>query len=272
MQPTGSLHTYFQTRASQLTLMANRWMLTTKQDQAFGDAMREATQSFFRVMESAIRIGRHGETGGLLYNIAERCFPGFDTHEINFEELQTCTSSSSDAARDLGCNDLREGYNVLNGLVCGLRSTFREQLTCAQYWNMASGFEREYRRCLHHVAHPLWLMRMTESPPPEVPEDMYRNMGPPIDMAMFCQSTPSVPIDTACPICIADVTTDTNEASQKPVVTTCVHYFHEQCLDAWVKDSAMSKSHTCPSCRAVLCEARLRIPADTPALDWVYYP
>lgn len=70
MQPTGSLHTYFQTRASQLTLMANRWMLTTKQDQAFGDAMREATQSFFRVMESAIRIGRHGETGGLLYNIA----------------------------------------------------------------------------------------------------------------------------------------------------------------------------------------------------------
>ncbi|KAH4807234.1 hypothetical protein HBH61_135940 [Parastagonospora nodorum] len=280
-----------------IELIAHRLVLTT-QEQAFGDAMRESAPSFSRVMANALRTGRHNEVGALLFNIIARCWdldafkngvertpfqtsrycallhyalrmlsPGLDAEDLDFEELLAWLLS--DAGRVFSCDDLSVKGNMFRAILLSMRSTFLKELTFSQHWHVTSGCERaSVLGC--PVAVPLWLVEIREPPLPEVPEDMYRNVGPPIDIPMFCQSTPSVPTNTPCPICIADVTADTNDAGQKPVVTTCGHYFHEQCLDSWVNDSAMSKSHTCPSCRAVMCVARPRIPADTPPLDWVY--
>jgi len=270
----------------------------TEEDQAFAEVMPQATPRFFRVMKNAIRTGRHSEVGALIYNIMERCrdlnefstnaleptpfqtavycnllhssldmlCPGFDTEELDFEELLTWPSS--EVGRVIKRDDCSTRGNVMRGIVIGLRSTFREEMTFPQRWRLASGFERAHRKG-RTVVVPTWLVEMREPPPPEVPEDMYRNIGPPIDTEMFCQSTSTVPTGTACSICIADVTADTDEAGQKPVVTACGHYFHEDCLDAWVNDSSMSKSHTCPLCRAVMCEARPRVPEEMPPMDQV---
>jgi hypothetical protein len=298
MLQTVSPRRIYRSRRSQIALIAHRLVLTP-QEQAFGDAMRESAPSFSRVMTNAIRTGRHKQVGALLYHIIARCWdldafkneveptpfqtsmycallhhglrllsPGLDAEGLDFEELLAWLSS--DAGRVFSCDDLSVTGNILRAILLSMRSTFLEELTFSQHWHVTSGCERASRQG-SRVAVPLWLVEMREHPSPEVPEDMYRNIGPPIDMAMFCQSTPSVPTNTLCPICIADVTADTNGTGQKPVVTTCGHYFHEQCLNSWVNDSAMSKSHTCPSCRAVMCVARPRIPADTPPLDWVYY-
>jgi hypothetical protein len=284
-------------RRLQRALLQGHFVLS-QEDQAFAEVMPQATPSFIRVMTKAIRTGRHRKVGALIYNILERCFdlanfktdtigveptpfqtavycsmlhlsldvlcPGFETEELDFEELLAWPSSEVGSV--IRRDDCPLRGNVIRGIVIGLRSTFREEMTFSQRWRMASGFEHAHRKGCSVVV-PASLIEMREPPPPEVPEDMYRNIGPPIDTEMFCQSTSTVPTGTVCSICIADVTSDADEADQKPVVTTCGHYFHEQCLDAWVNDSAMSKSHTCPSCRAVMCEARPRIPEEMPPQD-----
>lgn len=49
--------------------------------------------------------------------------------------------------------------------------------------------------------------------------------------------------DISCSICLGEV--------DRGVVTTCNHYFHEECIDEWFVNSLNSlNSLSCPNCRS----------------------
>jgi hypothetical protein len=123
---------------------------------------------------------------------------------------------------------------------------------------------------------PAWLLDVrtptilgaTSSPQQDTPPledfavDDYRPAGNRIAMRTFCEYAANVPQETKCSICLSKVTIGLKTMGQHPTVTPCKHYFHAECLDDWVNEAAMSTSNSCPSCRAVLCEARSQVPVD----------
>jgi hypothetical protein len=116
---------------------------------------------------------------------------------------------------------------------------------------------------------------------PEFPEqtiqwnaEEYRAVGERVALEKFCKHVDEVPKEASCTVCVHDVKINADEKEEKPVVTACGHVFHEICLDTWVNDSAASTAHTCPSCRAVMCEGRRRVLAltvDTPVESSMSY-
>jgi hypothetical protein len=89
----------------------------------------------------------------------------------------------------------------------------------------------------------------------------YLPIGERVPLEAFCQLTTAVPENTTCSICVAEVTV--SQPDEPVVVTQCGHIFHQQCLNAWVNNSAMETSNACPSCRAQMCEPRGRAHAST---------
>ncbi|KAF1921476.1 hypothetical protein BDU57DRAFT_526300 [Ampelomyces quisqualis] len=95
----------------------------------------------------------------------------------------------------------------------------------------------------------------------EVSPEEYRAVGERIALDAFCKEANELPTESTCTVCLNYVKINAIGKGEKPVVTACGHFFHEVCIDSWVNDSAASTSHTCPSCRAVMCQRRPRVPA-----------
>jgi len=73
----------------------------------------------------------------------------------------------------------------------------------------------------------------------------------------FCELVDTVPEDLECSVCLNEI--EARSVEHPAVVTMCKHFFHKKCLTAWVNESGMTTSNTCPTCRVVLCEPRQRI-------------
>jgi hypothetical protein len=203
-----------------------------------------------------------------------RQFPAIEFSNLKFHEMAFWLSSLMFQE----CN-LRQGLHdldlILRGFVVGLHSTLREVLAFSQYCKMIKSLQRS-RSCSSQADIPAWLLDVpTPTIPGAIPSpqqdtppleefvvDDYQPTGNRISMRAFCEYTANVPEKTKCSICMSKVTTGLNMMGQHPTVTACKHYFHQECLDGWVNESAMSTSNSCPSCRAVLCKARSRVPAD----------
>jgi hypothetical protein len=278
-------------RLAQIDLLTFWWKLL-EQDRPFSAAMQEIAPGFFTVMKRAIKNSRTEDIGDLLSEVLKRSqdlssfltaspvpfqtaiycnllnqavdmlCPAINTQDLDFNEMTVWLSS--DAFKSRFDNSLLDvSNNVLHGLMGGLHSTLRQELTLVQYYKVSKGFQRSQQRG-GHVVCPPYIMMMQHAPVAEqlTTADEYRATGERIRMQTFCWYAKSVPEDTTCSVCMGDVVTDTNEAGQHPTVTACGHYFHEKCLDDWVNNSAMPTSNTCPSCRAVMCRARPRVPKD----------
>lgn len=90
----------------------------------------------------------------------------------------------------------------------------------------------------------------------------YEAFGARVELLEFCKLAMLLPTPgTACSICVADFDGKEDVRGNNPVLTVCKHFFHQDCLDKWVNESAMKTSNTCPECRTVLCEPRKRLHA-----------
>ena len=93
-------------------------------------------------------------------------------------------------------------------------------------------------------------------------EKEYEAFGARIELLEFCTPAVLLPVPgAACSICVTDFAGKEDAGGNHPVVTKCKHFFHQDCLDKWVNESAMKTSNTCPECRTVLCEPRKRLHA-----------
>ncbi|KAF1922817.1 uncharacterized protein M421DRAFT_337532 [Didymella exigua CBS 183.55] len=89
-------------------------------------------------------------------------------------------------------------------------------------------------------------------------EREYGVIGERIELSAFCGPVTSLPRGMECSICVTEF--DGKEVEgDLPVSTKCRHFFHGDCLDKWVNESAMKSSNTCPTCRTVLCKPRKRV-------------
>lgn len=89
-------------------------------------------------------------------------------------------------------------------------------------------------------------------------EKEYAANGKRVELSAFCQPILSFTRGTECSVCLTGF--DGGETGgEVPVSTKCKHFFHKDCLDKWVNESAMKASNTCPSCRTVLCKPRERL-------------
>jgi hypothetical protein len=93
-------------------------------------------------------------------------------------------------------------------------------------------------------------------------EGEYEAFGARVELLAFCRLAVLLPPpETACSICVTDFDGKEDVGGNHPVLTKCKHFFHWNCLDKWVNESAMKTSNTCPECRTVLCEPRKRLHA-----------
>jgi hypothetical protein len=146
--------------------------------------------------------------------------------------------------------------------MAALRPVFREHLTFWQFVNVSRGFRRgELVRAeapdMELVEMELW-----------IDEEDYRPVGDLIPLESFCTPVEEMSEESTCSICVNEVTVQTEDAGQddKPVMTSCSHYFHETCLNVWVNESGMSTANTCPSCRKEMCVGRARVPESLSAV------
>ena len=147
--------------------------------------------------------------------------------------------------------DITERF--FNAMLAAHLRMFRERLTFRQYFEVSRGFK-------HEEFSPMPILRFPRSDVeilPRFEETELRPTGERIPLADFCELAEHVAQEATCSICIMDVVTE-NVEEKKAVVTKCKHVFHQTCLDAWVNESCMNASNSCPSCRTELCRARER--------------
>jgi hypothetical protein len=100
-------------------------------------------------------------------------------------------------------------------------------------------------------------------------DDYLRPVGERIKLELFCGPAQDIPEKTTCSVCMEDVkengsaenrdkVKNEDESEDEAVVTKCGHFFYLVCLDAWVNESGMETSNSCPSCRAEMCKGRER--------------
>ncbi|KAH7067480.1 hypothetical protein BKA63DRAFT_118326 [Paraphoma chrysanthemicola] len=158
-----------------------------------------------------------------------------------------------------------------NTLFKSLHHFFRPGMKFVQFVLLSRGFAEEEAGQMADPEikdlrlDPLQLEKDTEGDQYE--EDEYRPMGLRVPLSQFCEHVNAVPAGSVCAICVEEVVAMA-EGDSKSVVTTCRHYFHVACLDAWVNDSAQLAANTCPSCRAEMCEGRPRILASMGENIW----
>ncbi|KAF2024092.1 hypothetical protein EK21DRAFT_94398 [Setomelanomma holmii] len=80
-------------------------------------------------------------------------------------------------------------------------------------------------------------------------------------LEQFCEDANLIPTGSLCSICVETVVDKAEQSSKKPVLTKCGQLFHVTCLVSWVNESGASAANTCPTCRAIMCEAQSRVPA-----------
>jgi len=124
-------------------------------------------------------------------------------------------------------------------------------------------FTSAYRRESHDIGDKFPLLRddLVELEIDET-EKEYEAFGARVELLGFCRLAVLLPPSgTACSICVTDFDGKEDVGGNHPVLTKCKHFFHRDCLDKWVNESAMKTSNTCPECRTVLCEPRKRLHA-----------
>lgn len=101
-------------------------------------------------------------------------------------------------------------------------------------------------------------------------EKEYEAFGARVAIVAFCRLAVLLPPSgTSCSICVTEFEGQEDIGGNPPVLTKCEHFFHRDCLDKWVNESAMKTSNTCPECRTVLCEPRERLHASLGAVRTV---
>jgi hypothetical protein len=156
-----------------------------------------------------------------------------------------------------------ELYNVrivnrfFRAWIMSLMPVFHQHLTFKQFYKVSQGLRKGGWRRGPDLAVPIVVQMHLTIPT----EDEYRPAGDRIALTVFCQPAQTVPADSTCAVCVSDLEIGGEDPDEKPVVTSCNHYFHPLCLDSWVNKSAMPTANTCPSCRTVLCDGRPRVPA-----------
>jgi len=184
------------------------------------------------------------------------------------------TTSIEAALLPIGDSENRrmaEAYNLyatgkpFGVLMRGLRKTFRKEYSFWAWTQVSSGYRYEEQRCPYVLPDPEILGIQTNVSDHHA--DELRPSGERIPPANFCKPAITVPEDTRCSICVADVivdpegSSDATPAEELPVITACGHFFHLFCLELWINDSAMRTANLCPECRTEMCEARPRLPA-----------
>jgi hypothetical protein len=155
-----------------------------------------------------------------------------------------------------------ELYNVrivnrfFRAWIMSLMPVFHQHLTFKQFYKVSQGLRKGGWRRGPDLGVPIVVQMHLTMPT----EDEYRPTGDRIALTAFCQPIQTVPADYTCAVCVSDLEIGAEDPGEKPVVTSCNHYFHQLCLDSWVNDSAMPTANTCPSCRIVLCDGRSRVP------------
>jgi hypothetical protein len=141
-----------------------------------------------------------------------------------------------------------------------LMPIFHERLNFKQFYKVSQGMRKAGLLRGPNLRLPI-IVHFRRAMPTE---DKYRPAGDRIALTAFCQPAQTIPADSTCAVCVSDLEVGAEDPDEKPVFTSCNHYFHQTCLVSWVNDSAMPTANTCPSCRTVLCEGRRRVPASMP--------
>jgi hypothetical protein len=140
------------------------------------------------------------------------------------------------------------------------RPCFRERMSKVEYFGVGRGFRQEEFR--QGKALPLFEVDSTDDDE-ELEEAELELMGEPVPLMDFCQPATAVLEGEACSVCTEEVGVEGKDA----VVTKCLHFFHQECLNKWVNRSCMDGSNACPTCRAEMCRERERRLVDDTGLE-----
>jgi hypothetical protein len=119
---------------------------------------------------------------------------------------------------------------------------FRERMSSFQYLNVGRGFRRE--ELVRDKPFPFYgIDFFDDDDDADMEEAELAPTGEPVPLADFCEPTTVVPEGEECPICTASVKDEGEDA----VVTKCLHFFHQECLNKWVNELCrMRRMHAPP--------------------------
>jgi hypothetical protein len=136
-------------------------------------------------------------------------------------------------------------------IVLAHRPLFRERMSKVKYFGVGRGFRQEELRQVKAL--PLFEVDSTDDEE-DLEEAELEPTGESVPLADFCEATTAVPRGKVCSVCMEEVGMDGKDA----VMTKCLHFFHQGCLNEWVNRSCMYGSNACPTCRAEMCRERER--------------